>query len=77
MYPQKVDDGLLVPKVLADKIGEALAAKGHRIQVRPLQPPYEQQPSGAGAVKMVMVDAERGVLMGGVSPAKDDYVMGW
>ena len=77
MYPQTVGDGLLVPKVLADKVGEALAGKGHRVQVRPLQPPYEQQASGAGAVKMVMVDAERGVLMGGVSPAKDDYVMGW
>ena len=77
MYPQTVGDGLVVPKVLADRIGEALAAKGHRIEVRPMQPPYEQQPSGAGAVKMVMVDAERGVLMGGVSPAKDDYVMGW
>ena len=77
MYPQSVGHKLLVPKVLADKIGEELAAKGHRVQVRPLQPPYEQQPSGAGAVKMVMVDAERGVLMGGVSPAKDDYVMGW
>ena len=77
MYPQRVGDGLLVPKVLADEIGEALAAKGHRIEVRPLQPPYEQQLSGAGAVKMVMIDSERGVLMGGVSPAKDDYVMGW
>ena len=77
MYPQTVGDGLLVPKVLADEIAEALAAKGHRIEVRPLQPPYEQQPSGAGAVKMVMIDSERGVLMGGVSPAKDDYVMGW
>ena len=70
MYPQTVGDGLVVPKVLADRIGEDLAAKGHRIEVRPMQPPYEQQPSGAGAVKMVMVDSERGVLMGGSEPGQ-------
>ena len=77
MYPQAVGGKLVIPKLLADEIGDALSKLGHRLEVRPLQPPYEQQPSGAGAVKMVMVDSERGVLMGGVSPAKDDYVMGW
>jgi hypothetical protein len=63
--------------VLADKVGEALAAKGHKIQVQALQQPYFQQLSAVGAVKMVMVDPRTGVLWGAVSPAKDDYVMGW
>lgn len=77
MYPQPVKGTLMMPKVLADEIGDQIAALGHKIEVIEMQQPYLQQPSGAGAVKMVMVDAERGVLMGGVSPAKDDYVMGW
>ena len=40
-----------------------------------MQQPYGQAPTGAGAVKMVMIDAA-GVMHGGVSPAKDDYVLG-
>ena len=31
----------------------------------------------AGAVKLVMIDPDNGVMHGGVSPAKDDYVLGW
>ncbi len=77
MYPQKPGDSLAIPKVLADRVGPALAAKGHRLEVRALQQPYSQQASGAGAVKMVMIDTKTGVLHGGVSPAKDNYVMGW
>jgi gamma-glutamyltranspeptidase/glutathione hydrolase len=77
MYPQKVANELALPQILADRIGKALAAKGHRLKVSPLQGPYQQQPSGAGAVKMVLIDPRTGVLHGGVSPAKDNYVMGW
>ena len=77
MYPQPVKGTLAMPRVLADRIQKDVAQLGHRIEVVEMQQPYQQQPSGAGAVKMVMVDSERGVLMGGVSPAKDDYVMGW
>ncbi len=68
---------MMMPKVLADEIGDKVADLGHKIEVIEMQQPYRQQASGAGAVKMVMVDSERGVFMGGVSPAKDDYVMGW
>ena len=77
MYPQKAGDELTVPKLLADRIGPALAAKGHKLKISVVQPPYGQQPSGAGAVKMVLIDPKTGVFHGGVSPAKDDYVMGW
>src|SRR5262245_22343011 len=77
MYPHKVGDELTAPKVLADLIGEALRKKGHQLKSAPIQPPYGQQPSGAGAVKIVLIDPKTGVMHGGVSPAKDDYVMGW
>ena len=77
MYPQPVKGTLMMPKVLANEIGDKVAELGHKIEVIEMQQPYRQQPTGAGAVKMVMVDSERGVFMGGVSPAKDDYVMGW
>jgi hypothetical protein len=45
--------------------------------VTALQGPYQQAPAGAGAVKMIMLDRLRGVMFGGVSPAKDNYVIGW
>ena len=77
VYPHPVAGTLVIPKVLVDRTGAALSAKGHRVVVTPLQKPYGQQPSGAGAVKMVQIDPRTGILAGGVSPAKDDYVMGW
>ena len=76
-YPQTLGDKLIVPEVLAARIGDALRAKGHRLEVTRMQRPYSQQPSGAGAVKMVWIDPKSGVMFGAVSPAKDDYVMGW
>ena len=77
MYPHKAGDTLVIPKMLADLVGTGLAAKGHRLQVGARQQPYQQQISGAGAVKMVLIDPQSGVFHGGVSPAKDNYVMGW
>src|SRR5579885_2059211 len=77
VYPHPVAGTLILPKVLADHVGAALAAKGHHVVVTPLQKPYGQQPSGAGAVKMVRIDPHTHVFAGGVRPAKDDYVMGW
>jgi gamma-glutamyltranspeptidase len=76
-YPQPVGDRLTLPVVLADRIGAELRAKGHNLEVTKMQRPYSQQPAGAGAVKLVWLDAKSGVMFGGVSPAKDDYAMGW
>jgi len=42
----------------------------------PLQPPYGA-PSGAGAVKMILIDNATGLMFGGVSPGKDNYAIGW
>jgi gamma-glutamyltranspeptidase/glutathione hydrolase len=76
-YPQPVGDRLTLPEVLGQRIGEELRAKGHNVEVTRLQRPYSQQPAGAGAVKVVWIDPNSGVMFGAVSPAKDDYVMGW
>lgn len=77
MYPQTPGDKLIVPASLAAKVAAQLAAKGHRIQVSTLQQPYFQQTSAVGAVKMVLIDPKSGLMSGAVSPAKDDYAMGW
>jgi gamma-glutamyltranspeptidase/glutathione hydrolase len=77
MYPQPVRGMLTMPAILGDVVGDELARRGHRVEVVPLQQPYRQSVSGAGAVKMLMIDPETGVMYGGVSPAKSDYVLGW
>lgn len=77
MYPQKAGEALTVPEVLAGRVAEDLRKKGHDVRVSALQQPYFMQPSGAGAVKMIRIDPRTGVMQGGVSPAKDNYVIGW
>jgi gamma-glutamyltranspeptidase/glutathione hydrolase len=76
-YPQRTPGRLALPRVLADVVGPALEARGHRLQVTELQGPYEQAASGAGAVKMILLDRARGVMFGGAAPSKDNYVIGW
>ncbi len=76
-HPHEVGGELEMPRVLADRVADALAERGHQVVVGALQQPYRQAPSGAGAVKMVMIDPETGVMMGGAAPAKNDYVMAW
>jgi len=61
---------------LGEVIAAELGRRGHRVEVVALQQPYRMAVSGAGAVKMVMIDPETGVMFGGVSPAKSDYVLG-
>jgi gamma-glutamyltranspeptidase/glutathione hydrolase len=76
MYPNPVRGMLTMPVVLGDAVGADLAGRGHRVEVVERQQPYRQTASGAGAVKMVMIDPDTGVIYGGVSPAKSDYVIG-
>ena len=75
-YPQEVAGQLTLPRILAENIGSDLSRRGHRINVVELQQPYMQTLSGAGGVKMIMIDPDNGVMMGGVSPAKNNYVVG-
>ena len=68
---------MIVPRVLAEVAGKALEAKGHKLQVTNRQHPYDQQPAGAGAIKLIWVDPRTGVFNVGVSPAKDNYALAY
>jgi gamma-glutamyltranspeptidase/glutathione hydrolase len=68
-YPHNVLGKLLTPAMLADSVKQALAAKGHQLDIRNAR--------GVGSVKAVMIHPRTGVLMGGVSPTGDSYVMAW
>jgi gamma-glutamyltranspeptidase/glutathione hydrolase len=76
-YPQPIGDQLIVPRALADAVGQALEAKGHKLQITAKQHPYDQQPAGAGAVKMLWIDPRTGVFHIGVRPAKDNYALAY
>jgi gamma-glutamyltranspeptidase/glutathione hydrolase len=67
--PHDVKGKLLTPALLPRSVQEALAAKGHVLDIRNVK--------GVGSVKAILVDPRTGVLMGGVSPTGDSYVMAW
>jgi gamma-glutamyltranspeptidase / glutathione hydrolase len=67
--PHNVLGKLLTPAMLPEKVRAELAAKGHQLDVRNAR--------GVGSVKAVMIHPRTGVLMGGVSPTGDSYVMAW
>jgi len=67
--PHEVKGQLLTPALLAKSVRDELAAKGHRLDVRDVK--------GVGSVKAVLIDPRTGVLLGGVSPTGDSYVMAW
>jgi gamma-glutamyltranspeptidase/glutathione hydrolase len=68
-YPQAIGGTLQTPASVPLHVQQALAAMGHKLDVR--------QARGVGRVKGIMVHPLTGVLMGGVSPIGDSYVMGW
>jgi gamma-glutamyltranspeptidase/glutathione hydrolase len=67
--PHDVKGKLLTPALLPKDVQEALAAKGHVLDIRNVK--------GVGSVKAILIDPRTGVLMGGVSPTGDSYVMAW
>jgi gamma-glutamyltranspeptidase/glutathione hydrolase len=67
--PHAVKGELITPAMLDARVRDALAAKGHKLDVRDSR--------GVGSVKAILVDPRTGVLMGGVSPTGDSYVMAW
>jgi gamma-glutamyltranspeptidase/glutathione hydrolase len=67
--PHEVKGKLLTPAMLPKSVQEALAAKGHQLDIRNVK--------GVGSVKAILIDPRTGVLMGGVSPTGDSYVMAW
>ena len=68
-WPHEAANKLRVPSSLPEHVLEALAAKGHDLEIRDYR--------GVGSVKAVLIDLVSGALMGGVSPTGDSYVIGW
>jgi gamma-glutamyltranspeptidase/glutathione hydrolase len=68
-YPHEIAGKLMVPEMLPKTVRDALAAKGHQLDVRDVH--------GVGSVKAIMIHPRSGALMGGVSPTGDSYVMAW
>jgi hypothetical protein len=60
---------LLTPKMLDENVRNALASRGHQLDLRDVR--------GVGSVKAIMIHPKSGALMGGVSPTGDSYVMAW
>jgi len=68
-WPHAEANKLRVPSSLPEHVLEALAAKGHDLEIRDYR--------GVGSVKAILIDPVSGALMGGVSPTGDSYVIGW
>jgi len=68
-YPHAAEGKLQVPASLPKHVLDELAAMGHALDIRAVR--------GVGSVKAILVHPATGVLMGGVSPTRDSYVMGY
>jgi gamma-glutamyltranspeptidase/glutathione hydrolase len=68
-HPHAVEGMLLTPTMLPDHVKADLAKLGHKLDLRDSR--------GVGSVKAIAIHPKTGVLMGGVSPTGDSYVMGW
>ena len=68
-HPHAVLGMLLTPMMLPAHVKDGLAGLGHKLDLRDVR--------GVGSVKAIAVHPKTGVLMGGVSPTGDSYVMGW
>ena len=68
-FPHAVAGMLLTPMMLPQSVKDGLAALGHKLDLRDVR--------GVGSVKAIAIHPKTGVMMGGVSPTGDSYVMGW
>jgi len=68
-FPHEVEGTLRVPSALPRHVLDGLGLLGHKLDVRDVR--------GVGSVKGILIHPGSGVLMGGVSPTGDSYVMAW
>jgi len=68
-YPHDAEGKLQVPATLPKHVLDELAAMGHNLNIRNVR--------GVGSVKAIVIHPRTGVLMGGVSPTRDSYVMAY
>lgn len=67
--PHPVGGKLIAPSALPKHVLDELARLGHKLDIRDVR--------GVGSVKGILIHPRTGVLMGGVSPTGDSYVMAW
>jgi gamma-glutamyltranspeptidase len=68
-YPHNAAGTLQAPSTLAKHVLDELAAMGHKLDLTNAR--------GVGSVKAIIIHPRTGVLMGGVSPTRDSYVMAY
>jgi gamma-glutamyltranspeptidase/glutathione hydrolase len=68
-YPHAVAGTLQAPNSLPKHVLDELAAMGHKLDLT--------NSRGVGSVKAIIIHPRTGVLMGGVSPTRDSYVMAY
>jgi gamma-glutamyltranspeptidase/glutathione hydrolase len=68
-YPHAAEGKLQIPASLPKHVLDELAAMGHKLDIRNVR--------GVGSVKAIVIHPRTGVLMGGVSPTRDSYVMAY
>ncbi|MEO7135806.1 MAG: gamma-glutamyltransferase [Vicinamibacterales bacterium] len=68
-YPHAAEGKLQVPATVPRHVLDELAAMGHKLDLRNIR--------GVGSVKAIVIHPRTGVLMGGVSPTRDSYVMAY
>ncbi len=68
-YPHEAEGKLQIPASLPKHVLDELAAMGHKLDIRNVR--------GVGSVKAIVIHPRTGVLMGGVSPTRDSYVMAY
>ena len=68
-YPHVAEGKLQIPSSLPKHVLDELAAMGHKLDIRNVR--------GVGSVKAIVIHPRTGVLMGGVSPTRDSYVMAY
>ena len=68
-YPHAAEGKLQIPSTVPKHVLDELAAMGHKLDLRNVR--------GVGSVKAIIIHPRTGVLMGGVSPTRDSYVMAY
>ena len=68
-YPHEVAGKLQIPGSVPKHVLDELASMGHKLELNTGR--------GVGSVKAIIINPRTGVLMGGVSPTRDSYVMAY
>jgi len=68
-YPHEVAGKLQIPSSVPKHVLDELASMGHKVELN--------NGRGVGSVKAIIINPRTGVLMGGVSPTRDSYVMAY